>query len=246
MPLPTLVVTGAMKCGTSALHRYLDLHPEIAMAPEKELNFFFGPEQPPNDDPDTWWRHGQWHRGVGWYAAHFNPCAAVRGEASPGYTNLEHPEVAPRMAEVVPRVRLVHLVRDPVERALSQWRHHVRDGTERRPPQQALLDPDSQYVDRSRYHAQLQPFLEAFDRHQLLVVVQERLLADRRAELSRVYAHAGADPGFWSHQLAPRVHVGQAHQEEVSATLRAAFRERVADDVRRLRELLGDELPEWG
>jgi Sulfotransferase family len=245
MPLPTLVVVGAMKCGTSALHRYLDRHPEIAMARGKELNFFYGPEQPPDDDPGTWWRWGQWHRGPEWYASCFDGRYAVRGEASPGYTDPGNPEVAARMAALVPDVRLVCLVREPLDRALSQWRHHVRDRTETRPLAPALLDPASQYVARSRYRACLEPFLREFPRPQLLVVVQERLLADRRRELARVFAHAGADPAFWSSDLEPRVHVGGGRPEPVPDDLRTAFGQRVAADLAGLRELLDDELPEW-
>ncbi|GAB2737242.1 hypothetical protein GCM10027273_14990 [Nocardioides pakistanensis] len=51
LPLPNVVVIGAMKCATSALHAYLDAHPDISMTATKELNFFNGPEQPPHDDP---------------------------------------------------------------------------------------------------------------------------------------------------------------------------------------------------
>ena len=55
---PELVVIGVLKCGTSAMHAYLDAHPGIAMAPGKELNFFFGPDEAPPTPPDTWWRTG--------------------------------------------------------------------------------------------------------------------------------------------------------------------------------------------
>lgn len=244
MPLPTLLVVGAMKCGTSALHDLLDRHPDVAMAPGKELNFFFGPEQPPHGDPEEWWRDGQWHRGRQWYAARFDPDAPVRGESSPGYTDPANPDAAARIRELVPDVRLVHLVRDPLERALSQWRHHVRDGTETRPAEVALLDPASQYVSRSRYVERLEPFLDLFPADQLLVVVQERLRARTDHEVRRVLAHAGADPDRW-----PAVNASttpdRPHASDVPLGLRAAFAERTADDVARLRRLLDDELPEW-
>src|ERR687898_136777 len=70
--LPNLVVLGAQKCGTSGLHFYLDLHPEIAMSMPKELNFFI--------------EERGWPRGTDWYMQHFDPDAPIRGESSPNYT----------------------------------------------------------------------------------------------------------------------------------------------------------------
>lgn len=243
--LPTCLVIGAMKCGTSALHRQLDRHPEVAMAPAKELNFFFGPASAPHDRPQDWWRTGQWHRGTTWYAAQHDGDAPVRGESSPGYTDPSHPEVVGRMHRIVPGVRLLYLVRDPVERAVSQWRHHARDGTEHRPVEDAVLDPESQYLARSRYAERVAPFLERFRRDQLLTVVQERLLAQPRVELSRVYAHIGADPAYWDDGLAERVHVGEPPDRPVDRGLAKAVWDAVDDDVARLRDLLGDPLGEW-
>lgn len=242
--LPTVIVIGAMKCGTTALHRYLDAHPDICMAREKEVNFFIGGAVAPHVDADTWWRSGQWHRGVGWYAGLFDATRAVRGEASPGYTSPASTEVAERMAAVVPEAKLVYLVRNPVERAVSQYRHHCRDGTETRPLEEALLDPGSQYVDRSRYEERLRPFLERFPLEHVHVVVQERLRSDRARELARVYRHVGADPAWRGEVLAREFHVGGS-PVEVPRRLRTAFLERVGDDVGRLRALVEDDLADW-
>ena len=71
---PNLLIIGAQKCGTTSLHAYLDLHPDVHMAAEKELDFFIA---------DRAWRNG-----ADWYAARFRDDAAVRGEASPNYTAL--------------------------------------------------------------------------------------------------------------------------------------------------------------
>jgi hypothetical protein len=242
--LPNLVVIGAMKCGTTAVHANLDRHPDIAMATGKELNFFFGPDTPPPGvAPGEWWRHGQWHRGVSWYCGHFDPTAKVRGETSPGYTDPSHPAVAGRMREVLPDARLVYLVRDPVARAASQWAHHVRDGTEPRPIGAALLDPASQYLARSRYVARVRPFLEAFP-GRLLVVVQERLLADPRGQLHRIFEHVGADPDYWDEAMASRRHEADG-AVDVPHAVRRRFWTEVRADVEELRSLLDDDLPEW-
>ncbi|HLK94289.1 MAG TPA: sulfotransferase [Nocardioidaceae bacterium] len=247
--LPTVVVIGTMKCGTTALHRMLDSHPEIAMAESKELNFFIGPEVPPDPDPGTWWRTGQWHRGVRWYASQFDARFPVRGESSPGYTSPDHGEVAPRMADVLPDARIVFAVRDPVRRALSQYHHHRRDGAERRSPEEALLDPDAHYLSRGRYHERLQPFLQRFHREQILVVVQERLRSAPARELRAVHAHVGADPERDSRPESPQApsHPGKPspRRADVEGRLRDAARERLADDLARLRELIQDDIPEW-
>jgi len=242
--LPGVVVIGAMKCGTSAVHAYLDAHPDIAMSRTKELNFFNGPEAAPHDDPGSWWSRGQWHRGLDWYRSQFDAHAAVRGESSPAYTAPTCPEVPARMASVVPHVRLVYLVRDPLERALSQYAHHRRDGTEHRPVAEALLDPASQYVDRSRYHERAVGFLDHFDRRQLHIVVQERLDRRRECEIAALYRHVGVDPRWRDDRHASRVHVGSG-RPAADPALRAAFDERVRDDTERLRALVGDDLEEW-
>jgi hypothetical protein len=242
--IPGVIVIGAMKCATSAVHAYLDAHPDIAMSRTKELNFFNGPDVAPHDDEGSWWLTGQWHRGLDWYSSQFDPDAVVCGESSPAYTAPGCPEVPDRMASVVPHVRLVYLVRDPFERALSQYAHHRRDGTERRPVAEALLDPASEYVARSRFHERLEPFLSRFDRTQLHIVVQERLSSRRREEVAAVHRHAGVDPLWREDRHLQRVHVG-GDRPDVPGGLRASFQERVADDVERLRHLVGDELEEW-
>ncbi|WP_028645553.1 sulfotransferase family protein [Nocardioides sp. URHA0020] len=240
---PSLLVVGAMKCGTSALHALLDRHPEVAMASGKELNFFFGPDRPPHDDPSEWWRDGQWHRGWGWYVAQLDPRARVRGESSPGYTDPSHPEVPARIHALLPEVRLVYLVRDPLQRAVSQWQHHVRDGTETRPVADALLDPGSQYVARSRYWDRISPYADLFAPEQLLVVIQERLRAHTDREVRRVLAHAGADPDRWEPVRPSRAPGRSAVPLPDGCAER--FAELVGDDLAELRRCLGDELTEW-
>lgn len=244
-PLPSVVVVGAMKCATSAVHRYLDAHPEVSMATQKEVNFFNGPAEAPAGDSDQSWVGGQWFRGVDWYAAQFDGSAPVRGEASPAYTSPSFPEVPARMAAVLPGARLVYLVREPLARALSQYAHHRRDGAETRDVAGALLDEDNQYLARSRYFSRLEPFLDHYPREQVLVLVQERLLDDRDRELTRLYRHAGVDPDWRDASLRDLVHVGGTAAYDVPAEVATEFRSRVGEDVARLRAWLRDPLSEW-
>src|SRR5919106_4193832 len=98
--LPTFVIIGAQKCGTTALHSYLSRHPEVSMSRPKELDFFV--------------EGANWEKGVDWYRSRFDGAAKARGESSPNYT--AHPMLAgvpERMAELVPDAKLIFMVRDP-------------------------------------------------------------------------------------------------------------------------------------
>lgn len=238
--LPNLVIIGAMKCGTTALHRLLDEHPDIAMACGKELNFFFGPAADQGENAAS-----TWHRGLGWYASQFDASAAIRGESSPGYTSPDHPEVAGRMAAVLPGVRLVYVVRDPIERAISQYRHHRADGTEPRTVADALLDPGSQYIARGRYFDRLIPFLRKFGREQILVVSQEDLLNDPGHSLSRLRRFLGVETPVSSASPARRWNVARGGDVVLPRRLRDRLGREFADDIARLRDFTGHEFATW-
>jgi hypothetical protein len=239
--LPNLVIIGAMKCGTSALHRYLDLHPEVAMSEPKELNFFYGLDGASGDA----WHPGNWQRGLEWYASHWPAAVPVRGESSPGYTSPSHAGVAGRMAAVIPSTKLIYLVRDPVDRALSQYRHHVADGTEGRSPEEALLDPASQYVLRGRYFDRVRPFLEVFPRSRIAIISREELLMQRRTSLRTLFSFLEVDASFWSDGLNLLWHTSNGGDRRLCSRLHGRLAEVFADDADRLREFAGRAFPGW-
>ena len=191
--LPNLVVIGAQKCGTSSLHHYLALHPEVSMSTPKELDFFLAGQSARHD--------------LNWYAAHFDATAPVRGESSPNYTAWPHHRGVPeRMAAVLPGVRLVYLVRDPVARIGAQYVHNVARGRAGADLRATLLAPGTTYVARSRYFAQLERFLDRFPAERVLVVDQLDL-RDRRAETLRsVFEFVGVDGGFTHPDFAAERH----------------------------------------
>jgi hypothetical protein len=206
--LPNLVVIGAQKCGTSALHYYLGLHPEIQVSSPKELRFFLAAE---DFDPEPFISEprerrllggtGNWERGKRWYASHFSAGAPVRGESSATYTAPWYRQVAPRMAEVLPEAKLIFVVRDPVERIVSHYMHFLSLGREWRPLNTAVARPRSVYVACSRYASVLRPFLERYPRSRIHLMRQEDLLLRRRETLREVFAFLGVDERFWSPKM---------------------------------------------
>ena len=187
LPLPRFLCIGAQKAGTTTLHHLLAIHPQIFVPAEKELHYFT--------------LHAD--QGVEWYAGRF---AAARpdqicGDITPYY--LFHPEAPRRICDLLPRVKLVVLLRDPVERALSGYFHSLRLGLESLPIEEAfareeerlagaaaelvalggrhLSHQEHSYLARSRYDEQLARYGDLFSREQLLVLRSEDLFAEPAA-----------------------------------------------------------------
>ncbi len=168
-PLPGFLVIGAQKAGTTALYAYLRWHPAITGPSWKEVSFFD--------------RH--WWRGEAWYRGQFPLRTADRlvGEASPSY--LFHPLAPERARSLVPDVKLIALLRNPVDRAYSQYQHEValgreplsfedalaeEEGRTRGEVERLVADPrafsrawwDHTYAARGRYAEQLERWLTVF------------------------------------------------------------------------------------
>ena len=200
--LPNLVVIGAAKCGTTSLHEYLDLHPEISMSREKELNFFVADKN--------------WSKGLDWYQQHFG-ATHVRGESSPAYTAYPLlPGVPERMAATIPNARLVYLVRDPVERIVSHYVHRTVNWPEMGSLEDALDDAHVRewLVTPSYYWQQLEQYLRHFSEDRILVLDSDELRANRDGVLQRVFDFLGVDPSFRTPEF------GRAHNAATGRTRR--------------------------
>lgn len=196
--LPTFFVIGAAKAGTTSLHYYLDQHPQIQMSAIKEPHFFAGPE---NGIPFPPERIGNLDE----YERLFDPAFEVRGEASPSYTNAPRRRGVPeRIEKLVPEAKFVYLVRDPIERTVSHYRHAVASGKEQRPLREALddiADPHSYLACHSLYARQLELYLRRFAEDRFLVIDQTELLANREATLRSVFAFLAVDDSFASERF---------------------------------------------
>ena len=246
-PLPDFLVLGAQKAGTTALYEYLRRHPQISGPSWKEVSFFD--------------RH--WARGESWYRGNFPNVARTRGkhvgEASPSY--VFHPLAPRRVQEVVPEARLIVLVRNPVDRALSQYNHEVALGREPLPFEEALDEEEERlrgeqermaadpryfsrewwnhtYKARGRYAEQLERWLAVFPREQLLVLPSDDLGSDPARAHAQVLEFLGASPQRLDSY--PRVY------EREYEPMKPETRERLAAEFeepnRRLYELLGRDL----
>jgi hypothetical protein len=179
MTLPHFLGIGAMKAGTSTLHTLLAEHPEIAMAAHRKEVMFFDLH---------------WDRGIAWYEEHFAHAAGrVPGEVTPGY--LFHPEAAARIHAVVPQARLIAVLRDPVERAYSQYKFFVKENHYADPVEHFLREHPNA-VARGLYHAQLERYRALFPDEQLLVLLFEEFNADPVGQVQRVYRHIGVQADF--------------------------------------------------
>ena len=186
-----------MKCGTSSLHRYLDLHPEIGMSATKELNYFLpvdaGSAAGSAEATEAGLLAERSNRGRGrrWYESQFDD-APIRGESSVAYSFPWFPGVAETMAAELDDPRFVYVVRNPVERMLSHRHQFIRRDT--RPTPDALLDENGPYLQATLYATALQPFLGQFDRERVLIVDQARLRHEREDVLTEILGFLGLDP----------------------------------------------------
>lgn len=146
--LPDFIIIGAQKCGTSSLYRNLIKHPCVGSAIWKEVNFF-----------DI-----NFKKGTAWYRAHFPSFLHkyyvkqirkqnyVTGEKTPDY--IFYPHAPKRVLETVPQVKLIVLLRNPVGRTYSHYRHEVRLGYE------TLSFEDAIEKEKKRLHGEMEKMLE--------------------------------------------------------------------------------------
>lgn len=199
-PLPSFLIIGYGKCGTTYLFDRLLEHPNVYPSVKKEINYFI-------------FRHAE---GVNWYRAHFASAPNGRsdrlvavGEASPGY--VVNPHAPGRIAALIPNVKLIVLVRNPVDRAYSHYRHQRRLGIEPLASFEAALEAETDrlrgererlfsdpsyvgsfawyiwsYVAQGIYADHLQWWLDEFPSDQLLVVPSDALYQNPTSTLRNV------------------------------------------------------------
>lgn len=182
---PNMFIIGASKAGSSALHAYLALHPQIRMSSEKEPCFFVDQAQLEAAWPimarQPWSHDPQAYLAL-WQGAE---SATYRGEGSVYYAQAPHRTgVAARIAAACPNARIIYTVREPVGRAVAHYWQRYKEFQERLPIA-AAMERNAIYRDTSDYALQLGEYLDHFEPGQIHVIVAEELRAQRRAVLDR-------------------------------------------------------------
>ena len=247
--LPSFLIIGAMKSGTTSLHTYLSSHPRVFMSELKELDYFNTPE-----------------RTLDWYLAQFAPAEGrsdliAVGESSPNYTKFgASPGVPQRIHALIPDVKMVYIMRDPIARIRSHYRHLAREGSVHR-SLDYLVRRHEGFVHTSSYAAQLEKYFEVFNRDQILLLMMEEL-EDGGSGLAKVHDFLGlgavaADASFPHEWSSPEPLTTPAWKRLLSLNRRSLsadlapeteelLREQLAPDVAALRQYLPADFDGWG
>ena len=247
-PLVDFMIVGAQRCGTTALSQFLRNHPEIGMSQPKEIHLFDRKEY------DDAWTVREIDAKYAEAFAHC-PSVSIRGEATPNYLYL--PETAARLRRYNPVLKLIVLLRDPVDRAVSHYRMNLTWMRFRKREHwpfwlALLLEPfrlrlgrylglprlrrKSSYRSRGLYSAQLRNLYRHFPRNQVLVVRSENLRERHDTTMGRILRFLGVSDDV-------RIPTGlkTRRRRQWHPVMRSILRVSYRAEIVRLRRLLGDQ-----
>lgn len=244
--LPSVIIVGAMKSGTSSLFSYLKQHPQLFASNKKEVHFF--------DSPSNL------AKGQSWYRAHF-PIQKRMGfnakafEASPRY--LFDPFAPEHIFSLLPRVKIIAVLRNPTDRAISHYFHERRRNREPLPIHDALQQEESRlarsikakdywskeyihysYKKRGLYKEQLERYLHFFPRRQILTVPSEGLFSAPDHHLTRIFEFLGVDTEFKINNLRP--HNTADERPDIAPVIYEHLRSYFAPHNQELYKLIGE------
>ncbi|MEA5619902.1 tetratricopeptide repeat protein [Cronbergia sp. UHCC 0137] len=197
---PNFIIIGITKGGTTSLYSYLTKHPQILPAIRKEINFWIN-------------RQGSFDRGLDWYCSHFPQISPdqtwITGEATPFY--LFYSKASERLAQVFPQTKLILLLRNPIDRAVSHYYMNVAQAREDRSLETALISeldflkthPETDWVNSQigrryliwgLYLKFIQEWLEWFPREQFLILKSEDLFKDPNTNVNQIFEFLGVKP----------------------------------------------------
>ncbi len=238
---PDFMIVGATKCGTSSLYNYLSHHPQILLPHKKELDFF-------------WKRYDY---GIDWYLAHFPTITDredfITGEATPNY--IRFPLVAQRIKQHCPNIKLILLLRNPVERSISWHYHKLNSGLVKEDLETAISLEMKELENLSKediihsgyrkldsilsslYIYQVQVWLEFFKREQILILKSEDFYSNPAQTMEQVYDFLGLS----NYPLAKYSKINGGSYNPADEKIRNVLRDYFEPYNRQLEEYLGME-----
>jgi len=248
--LPDFIIIGAAKAGTTSLYNYLIQHPGVLECFRKEVHYF----------------DKKYANGLNWYKSHFPLRTAIdqqpgkiTGESSPYY--LYHPQAPVRIAKDLPGRKFICLLRDPIDRAVSNYNHRVRAGFENMPIELAFekeserikgehekLLNDSNYISYAHYHfsyqtrgnyaEQLKWWYQHIPKEDILVLKSESFYENSKGEFEKVLSHLNLP---WHDDIAFKVYnSGGGDYKQVNPELRRNLQDHFSPMNEELYELIGE------
>ncbi len=228
--LPSFLGIGAQKSGTTWLHANLSAHPEIFLPEAKELH----------------WLDWNWHRTPRAYARWFEAAGdRLAGEITPAYAIADSARIRAAVA-VLPEVRAIYLVRDPVERAWSQAVMNLHRHGEVAPDEATLLEhlASEPVLARSRHSSAIDRWSEAIGQERLLIGFFEEVGSDPEGLLRRTLRFLGVDPDPEVEFPLRRV-VNRGDGVEMPEAARRLLVDRLADELIELERRFGEPAAGW-
>ena len=236
--LPTFIGIGGMRCGTTWLHSVLQSNPDVFVSQQKELHFF---------------HRMLLEKDLAWYREQFRVDGepveqAVRGEISPSYSMLSRPTLE-RIRELLPGIRLVLTIRNPVERC---WSHFLLEASGYKrgrvddiPTGRALRHFERRRVRaRSDYPRMIRNYRAVFGKEALLIQKFDELSIDPDRFLANILEHIGADPD-WKMPSASRDRVYANQPSEMPDVVRWYLADQWLASVRELDHMLEGQVGDW-
>jgi len=187
------ICIGPERSGTTWLYQCLKEHPEFCLSEPKEVNFF--------NSSQSFWRKdlmGQtnYDKGLEWYEKHFNHCSNKKnvGEITPIY--LHSPEVAERIYKTFPDVKIIAILRNPIERLYSHYMYTKLKGFYELSSFEKVIEKEKGFVEESSYFKHLQNYLKYFPREKILVMIYEDIEKSPETFMREVFRFLGANDTF--------------------------------------------------
>lgn len=200
--LPNFFVVGAARSGTTSLYRYLGQHPEIYMAPKKEVHYFAA-EYFPYSGPGDEWLNGRLISNEQHYAQLFESVTTEKAIGDPSAYYLCLPGTAERIAQAVPDAKIMMILREPVARAYSSYMHLARDGRETLAFAEGLIQEEERkrrgfeplwwYKELGLYSSQVKHYLEVFGPERVKVLLYEEFCVNPEKTLRDVFVFLGVE-----------------------------------------------------